>query len=207
MDGDVDQEKPNGAGIVVHVHNRELDVSPLHLFGGISSVLPDQAFRSNLLLVLVQEIRRFGIRRHPDGRQQADDNRDDALKEENVLPRVDRMARNSPLGNLGKTGSQQPAKGASDGGRADVDADSKQELFALVKGRQEESHTRHGAALKNTQDGAGAHEAAEVGDEGGAEGDESKTADEKRQVEAGADGFEDDVAGDFKQQVNNVEDG
>lgn len=184
-----------------------LDVRPGDLLVGLGTVLPDQPLVGNHALPLGQEL--AGARRtgQPDRGEAANEHRDEALKEEDVAPGVDAHRGHAPGGDAGQARGQQAAKGAGHGGRGDVDADAEEELLALVKGAQVKGHAGHGAALEDAEDGARDEQARVGGDEGGAEGDEAEADDEGGEVVARADALEDDVGGDFDEEVDDVEDG
>lgn len=207
LDGDVDEEEGQGAGVVVDAENSSLDIGPGDLPGGIRPVLTQQTLSGDLSLAFVEEVGGRRISRHPNGRQKTNDDGDETLKEEDVAPRVDLGARDSPRGDLGQGGGQETTKSTGDGSSRDVNTDAEQELVALVEAAQEEGHTRHGTTLKDTQERTGDHEASEILDEGGAQRDEAEAADEKWEVETRSDGLEEDVAGHLDEQVDDVEDG
>lgn len=188
-------------------HDSAFDMCKGDALVRLGAVLADQALRGDHLLALGEELARRGGRGQPNWRDEADDHGDDALEEEYVAPRVDAYAGGAPVRDAREARRQQAAEGARHARRRDVDADAEEELLALVEGAEVEGEARHGAALEGAEDGPRDEQARVGGDEGGAERHEAKADDKEGQVEPGPDAFEDDVAGHFDSEVDDVEDG
>lgn len=207
LDGDVDEEEAEAARVVVDAHDGAPDMSERDALVGVRAVLAHEALRRDRLLALREEPARRRRRRQPDWRDHADHHGQQPLEEEDVAPAVDAHARRAPVRDAREARRQEAAEGAGHARRRDVDADAEEELLALVEGAQVEGEAWHGAALEHAQDGSRHEEARVAGDEGGAERHEAEADDQAGQVEARAHALEDDVAGDFDEEVDDVEDG
>ncbi len=166
LDRDVDEEEGKRARVVVDASDSLLDVLLGHGKIRVGFVLAEEALRSNASLALVEEVARGRRRGHPFRRSETNNARNETLKEEDVAPPVDAHRRDAPRRDLGETSGKQTTKGTGDGGGRHVDTDAEQELVALVKGAEEEGHSGHGTALKDTENGAGHHQAGEALDKG-----------------------------------------
>lgn len=118
---------------------------------------------------------------------------------------MDAHAGGAPVRDAREARRQQAAEGARHARRRDVDADAEEELLALVEGAEVEGEARHGAALEGAEDGPGDEQARVGGDEGGAERHEAEADDQEGQVEPGPDALENDVAGHFDSEIDDVE--
>lgn len=207
LDGDINEEKAKGAGVVVDAKDGPLDVRPGDLLIGLCSVLANEALVCDHFLPFRQEFARPGRAGQPDGGYETDEHGHEAFEEENVAPGVDPHRGHAPGWNPGQARGQQPAKCARHRSGRYIDADAEEQFLALVKGTQVEGHAGHRSALEDTQDGARGEQARVGRHEGGAHGDEAETHHQEGEVETGADTFEDDVGGHFDEEVDDVEDG
>lgn len=207
LDGDVDEEEAQAAGVVVDVCHGAFDVGQGDFFVGVGAVFTDQPLGGDHLLALGEELARRGGTRKPDGRDEPDDHGDYPLEEEDVAPRVDPHGCDAPVRDARQARRQEAAEGARHARRGDVDADAEEELLALVEGAEVECEPGHGAALEGAEDCPGHEEARVAPDEGGAERHEAEADDQEGEVEPRADALEEDVARDLDGEVDDVEDG
>lgn len=86
LDGDVDEEEGQAAGVVVDVGDGALDVREGDALVGLGAVLADEALRGDHPLALREELAGRGGGGQPDWRDEADYHGYNSLKKEDVAP-------------------------------------------------------------------------------------------------------------------------
>lgn len=105
-----------------------------------------------------------------------------------------------------KSSREQATKSTGNRGRRDEDTDSEVQLSSLVEGGQIKGNARHGATLEDSQKGSSDAKLVEILDKGGADGDEAKAENQRWNIDSRADVLEQNVGGDFDQEIDYVKD-